>query len=321
MKAYKAHRRWIEQAIESVLAQTYPHWHLTIVDDASPDDTASYLREAYGTNRRITLVGLKYNRGPTGAQMEGIRRGSGDAIAFIDSDDRWHPRKLELQVQRLQGEPLVHAVHTDVRHIDEYGSVLPRSADYENGRRARISYDSLAPQQLAAILVTEYSICNGSTLVLRHAYEHAGSYDEGLSGAADFEFWIRFAATGHRVAHLAEPLYDRRIHADRFTRRNRLELTEKRLAGVEKLAATYPELGDLAEQRKAALLREKVIWSLEERAGMRAREGLRELAGLRGMSFKLAGCWVLSWLGPLGPALLRAYAAVEPTHNLRISRL
>jgi glycosyltransferase involved in cell wall biosynthesis len=308
LKTYNS-RRWIGEAVDSVLRQTYPHWHLTVVDDASSDGTTDFLQERYRKHAsRITLIALGENRGPTGAQLEGIRSGSRDAFALVDADDAWHPRKLELQVRKLQREPSVHAVHTDVRRIDEWGKVLESATALENQRRANIPFDRLASRKLALALFPGHVICNGSALILRSAYERAGGYDEALSGAADFEFWVRFAASGHRIAHLPLQLYDRRVHQSRFTTRNRLALTEKRVAAVDKLVGEYPFLGGLATARKEAFLRERLLWSLEDVDGAIARQTIRELARLDHLGPKLAAIWTVSWLGPLAKVLLRGYA-------------
>jgi glycosyltransferase involved in cell wall biosynthesis len=307
LKTYNS-RRWIGEAIDSVLRQTYPHWHLTVVDDGSSDGTIDFLKEEYGEYKsRITLIALATNRGPLAAQLEGIRHAYGDAVALIDADDAWHPRKLELQVQKLQGESSVHAVHTDVRRIDARGNVLESSTVLENERRAKIEFHRLASRQLALALFPAHVICNGTALIERSAYERVGGYDEALSGAADFEFWVRFAASGHRIAHLPERLYDRRVHENRVTSRNRLALTDKRVAAVDKLVTEYPFLEGLARARKEGFLREKLRWSLEDAEGATARQAIKELTQLGQMSPKLAAAWTISWLGPLTKPLLRTY--------------
>jgi glycosyltransferase involved in cell wall biosynthesis len=313
LKTYNG-RRWIRQAIDSVLGQTYPYWHLTVVDDGSSDGTIDFLKEVYGKHEsRITLVALGKNRGHLGALLEGIRRVYGDAVALIDADDAWHSRKLELQVRELQREPSVHAVHTDVRRIDAWGNVLESSTTLENERRAKIPFDRLASRQLALALFPAHVICNGTALILRNAYERAGGYDEALSGAADFEFWVRFAASGHRIAHLPDRLYDRRVHEGRLTAQNRLALTEKRVAAVDKLVTEYPFLEPLATARKEGFLREKLRWSLEDAEGATARQAISELTRLGRVSPKLALAWTMSWLGPFAKPLLRAHSFAART--------
>jgi glycosyltransferase involved in cell wall biosynthesis len=316
LKTYNS-RRWICNAIDSVFNQTYPSWHLTIVDDASSDGTIDLLRSRYRRQSQISLIPLADNRGPTGAQLEGIRSTSGDAIALIDADDEWHPRKLELQVARLQEQPFVHAVHTDVRRMDESGATLESWTARDNERRAKIAFDLLPSRRLALALFPTHIICNGTALILRDAYERAQGYDETLSGAADFEFWVRFAASGHRIAHLPQWLYSRRVHESRFTATSRLALADKRIAAVDKLVAEYPFLRALAPARKEVFLREKLRWSLEDAEGATARQAITELAQLGQMSPKLAAAWTLSWLGPLAKPVLLAYSFAARTAGVQ----
>src|SRR5438093_13099385 len=99
LKAYGG-RRWIHEAVESVLAQTYPDWRLKVVDDACPEATGEYIAGRFGKDR-ITVIRLDENRGPIGAQLAGIRATSGDAIALIDQDDRRHPQTLARAAARV----------------------------------------------------------------------------------------------------------------------------------------------------------------------------------------------------------------------------
>lgn len=300
-------RRWLDAAISSVLAQTYLHWHLTVIDDASPQYESRYLESTFGSDDRITVVRLDRNRQVTGARVEAISRTSGDVITFIDQDDCWHPTKLELQIRRLRGEPSVHVVHTDVRHIDEAGCVLDGAADGENRRRANIPYDSLEPPQLTRELFSDNTIRIVSAAIVRDAYNRAGGFDPSLLTAADWELWVRLAASGHRFAHLRVPLVDKRTHSEQITRAYRLPLPEKRVLAVEKLVAAYPYLADLADRRRAGFLREAAMWGLLTGDGRRARAAINGLVRLKGWSSKSVAAWAATWLGPLASRPARAY--------------
>lgn len=300
--------RWTGEAIESVLRQTYANWRLIVVDDASPDGTADDVDKYARHDPRITLVRLEENLGPTGAKSVGIARGSGDVIAFLDSDDRWHERKLELQIARLKEKPGLRAVHTNVCHIDSDGIVIPGSADGENALRNTIPYDSLGPEELAEELMSKWSIRIVSAIVLRDAFEDAGGFDDTLSTAAEYDFWVRLAATGHAVGHLAIPAVDRRLHEGQVTRTERLVLQETRLYAVDRLIADYPWLTRAGKVRKASLLQEKAVWSISTGDGRSARAAMKQLVALNGLSAKLGVGWALSYFGPLQRPLFGLYA-------------
>src|SRR5688572_32276770 len=86
--------RWIREAIESVLAQTAPAHECIVIDDGSTDDTARVAAE-FGAPVRVITTG---GRGVAAARNAGAASATGDYLAFLDADDVWLPRKLELQL-------------------------------------------------------------------------------------------------------------------------------------------------------------------------------------------------------------------------------
>jgi teichuronic acid biosynthesis glycosyltransferase TuaG len=101
MPAHDA-ERFIAKPIASVLAQTYRHLELIIVDDASRDGTLSMIEEQARNDERIRIVKLSPNGGVAAARNAGVSAARGTYIAFLDSDDWWHPRKLELQLALME---------------------------------------------------------------------------------------------------------------------------------------------------------------------------------------------------------------------------
>ncbi|WP_246525078.1 glycosyltransferase family 2 protein [Sphingobium phenoxybenzoativorans] len=99
--------RFIREAIESVLAQTYDDWELLVVDDGSTDGTRDIVDAYCSGDARITL--LRHadggNHGMSATRNLGIAKARGDLIAFLDADDFWLPRKLQDQVAILEAEP------------------------------------------------------------------------------------------------------------------------------------------------------------------------------------------------------------------------
>lgn len=103
LPAYRAARH-ISTSIESVIAQSQPDWELIAVDDFSPDNTVDVLTEWAERDPRIRLIRKTENSGPAGARNAGIDEARGRYIAFIDSDDVWLPRKLEVQVAAMKAQ-------------------------------------------------------------------------------------------------------------------------------------------------------------------------------------------------------------------------
>lgn len=297
LSVYKG-KRWVGEAIASVLAQTYENWHLTVVDDASPDDTYDYVQQLCANDGdRITVVRLSQNMRAAGARMNAIRQTSGEVIAFLDQDDRWRPEKLQRQIERFRGAPLVHAVHTDAVHIDAEGSLLAGTADKENAIRAAILYDRLPTEEVVKKLFAKNSIRLTSAVVLRNAFESVGGFNTDLFGGEDWEFWVRFAAA-YRIGHLAQPLLERRVHATNTSVVYGMQRSHGLMTALDMVVATYPYLASLAGKRRAWLLPRAILANLNEKAYKDALKYAWKLIQLRPFDAKALALLGLCCLGP-----------------------
>lgn len=111
--------RFLPQAIDSVLTQSYEEWELIIVDDGSTDDSQSIIKEYEKKDSRIKPI-FKENGGQASAFNAGFKEASGEIIAFLDSDDYFAPNKLETIASfHAQG---YQYLYSDVAAIDENGA-------------------------------------------------------------------------------------------------------------------------------------------------------------------------------------------------------
>lgn len=99
MPSYNA-EKYIKEAIESVIAQTYKNWELFVIDDGSTDRTAEIARSYAEKDSRIILHRNSHNMGTAKTRNTGIKLANGEWIATLDSDDMWHPEKLEIQLKK-----------------------------------------------------------------------------------------------------------------------------------------------------------------------------------------------------------------------------
>lgn len=113
----------IERAIGSVLAQSYRHFNVIVVDDGSTDNTPELMRQRYANDPRIKYIYQK-NAGVSAARNRGFAEVSGEFVALLDSDDVWKPWKLELQVACMRKFPAVGMVWTDMEAVDAAGEVF-----------------------------------------------------------------------------------------------------------------------------------------------------------------------------------------------------
>lgn len=127
---------YISDSIKSVIAQTYPHWELLIVDDASTDDTVNIIESYAQFDARIRFAVKKQNSGIADTRNQCIQMACGQFLAFLDADDIWHPEKLEKQL-KFMIEKNVGFSYSTYDWIDEEGKTLNKfintigNLDYE----------------------------------------------------------------------------------------------------------------------------------------------------------------------------------------------
>lgn len=122
MPAFNA-ENFIETAVASVISQTYSNWELFIVDDASTDTTFSKIETLAKQDPRIKIFRNQQNLGTGISRNKGIRAAQGDFIAFLDADDQWKPKKLEIQLRVMQQQDAL-VCFSSYLQIDEGGNSL-----------------------------------------------------------------------------------------------------------------------------------------------------------------------------------------------------
>ncbi|HZR22167.1 MAG TPA: glycosyltransferase [Vicinamibacterales bacterium] len=190
--------RFVADAVETALGQSYPHVEVIVVDDGSTDDSLSVLAPY---RDRVRVV-AQPNQGVSGARNTGIRESRGDLVAFFDADDRWHRDKLAKQVP-LFANPAVGLVYCGVEYIDERGNSLGTNL---RGLRGRVLRD-------IALLRETVVLAGGSTAVVRkRLFDAVGGFDPELSTAADWDMWRRIACVAE-IDVAREPLMQYRLRA------------------------------------------------------------------------------------------------------------
>lgn len=195
--------RWVAEAIDSALAQTVPPLEVIVVDDGSTDATAAVLAGYGGRIRAITQP----NQGVAAARNTGLRAARGGTIAFLDADDAWHPRKLELQLRILSEQPRLGLLGT--RIFNWPAATLPATADNSHPPVTGLSREQL--------VVKNYLVAS-SVVLRRDVAREVGDFDTRLNGAEDHDYWLR-AAEVCAVANLDVPLTGYRSVAGSLSRR------------------------------------------------------------------------------------------------------
>lgn len=206
--------RYLADAIESVLAQTFTDFELLIVDDGSSDRSVEIARSY--RDPRVRIVRHDRNKGVAAARNTAVAEAAGAYFAFLDSDDVAYPDRLARQVAFLDRHPDHAAVGAWIDWMDEHGRRTRRV------KRKPVSWDEIAAQRLFRAGL-ENTVSMARTAILRR-YGH----DERYSLGSDFDLWARIAAD-HKLANLPRVLACRRLHPAQTTRERAAQIREHRL--------------------------------------------------------------------------------------------
>ena len=191
--------RFLPEAIESVLGQTYKDYEIIVVDDGSTDNTdeivAPYLD-------RITFLKVK-NGGPSKARNRAIRESSGEYVAFLDADDVWYPEKLERQMKVFSENQRLGLVYSDASFDKIYNPKKNRT--WFNATRC------VKTGWVFSELLDNCFIILSSVMVKRDCLEKVGLFDENLKWWEGYDLWIRIAFN-NQIGLVNTPLHFRRIH-------------------------------------------------------------------------------------------------------------
>jgi glycosyltransferase involved in cell wall biosynthesis len=250
---------YVGQAIDSALAQTHAPLEVIVVDDGSTDDTPARLA-AYGD--RIRAI-RQENAGLSAARNAGIAAARGTHVALLDSDDAWHPRKLELQVRALEQFPGTAVVGTGTMH----GTAEAPPTSPEGW--PEVPSEASIPISLE-MLVLRIRFAPSSALIDRLVLEEVGPFDTALRSAEDRDMWIRIAAK-YPVRTVGAPLLWYRLHNASMSRNaSRMEENERRVLD-KSFRNLEPLRGHWVLRRKAlALANFAAAWRYDQ-AGQRGR--------------------------------------------------
>ena len=172
-------------AVETALAQTLESLEVVVVDDGSTDRTAERVASYAADDARVRLV-KQGNSGVAAARNRGVAEARGGYIAFLDQDDRWHPRKLDLQAVVLDADPSVALVGCRSALIDREGRLL-------GWRLGGNASGDVHEEMLEWDMVSGGSVA----LVRRDAITTAGGFDTTLPIRSDWDMWIKLTRQHH----------------------------------------------------------------------------------------------------------------------------
>jgi glycosyltransferase involved in cell wall biosynthesis len=207
----------LEQAIDSVLAQTFASFELIVVDDGSTDETSALLSGYAGRIR----IKRQINRGVSAARNVGIAAASGEFIALLDSDDYWLPAKLARQVAFFDAHPAEMICQTEEIWVRDGVRVNPK-------RRHQKFGGMIFEKSLPLCLISPSAVMLRKSLL-----DEVGVFDERLPACEDYDLWLRI--TWKYPVHLIPlPLIVKRGgHPDQLSRMP--ELDKYRIRSIVKI--------------------------------------------------------------------------------------
>lgn len=201
---------YLEEAIKSVLGQTFSDFTLLVIDDGSSDQTAEVVTAFAESDSRVNLVSCD-GSGLIDALNQGLNLSTSPFIARMDADDVSMPARFERQISYLRTHSDVDVVGCWTELIDQKGQLLGTITEYPG-----------SPTELLHDLFSNKNPLAHPTVMMRgDKVKTLGGYRKALEAAEDFDLWLRVAETG-KLANLAEPLLRYRLHPGQVSARRRL---------------------------------------------------------------------------------------------------
>lgn len=191
---------FIQEALNSVRAQSFMDYEVIVVDDGSTDSTGEMLQNTY--DEKVHYM-WQENQGESVARNKGIELANGEYIAFLDSDDKWLSKKLEMQVRLLDEYPEIGMSFCQAQLINETGNLLDSSVLGRNLHENEITFENLVMHNLIGSV--------SSSMIRKVTLERIGGFDPLIRYGEDWDLWLRIHSLS-KFGFISEPLVQLRRH-------------------------------------------------------------------------------------------------------------
>ena len=201
--------KYLREAIDSILSQTFTNFEFLIVDDGSTDNSLEIINSY--SDSRIRLIRNSANLGISKSLNIGLSESLGDYVARMDSDDISLPNRLQIQVEFLNQNPDITVLGSHMNLIDRHGQKL-EDLEY-------FSYP-LSHQEIVYAMLYSNPLSQPSVIFNRLEVLRIGGYrllKELENVSEDYDLWLRLAAQNYKFANLSDRLIKYRIHSDSLT--------------------------------------------------------------------------------------------------------
>jgi len=255
------HAVLIGEALESVFSQTYRDYEIIVVDDNSIDDTAGVLQPLI--KKGLIRYIHQQKQGVSAARNRGILEANGRYIAFLDSDDLFEPKKLEVQVKYLQDYPEIGLVHSGFTKFDNIGHDL--------GYRDVSWFSGMIYPQILLYWTTLMAI--DTVIIPRKVLDDVGCFNTALTMGEDLDLYRRIARK-YPFGFINKSLARVRVHAGN-TSGDKLRATHGLLMYLERAFEDDPALSKRFKERALSKMFSTMAYNLLSENGSEALQAAR----------------------------------------------
>lgn len=201
---------YLDEAIESILQQTFSDFEFIILDDGSKDNSLKIIQKHAARDRRIRVISRE-NRGIIPSRNELLAESKGEYVAVMDADDIALPNRFNLQVQYLRSHQEVLGVGGNYHVIDSKGRFL-----------TTFSLPETNDEIQKMMLVGHTAILHPTSMFRSNAIKAIGGYDPDYHLVEDLDLWLRLGEKG-QIANLNVPVLKYRLHGNSISEQNGLQ--------------------------------------------------------------------------------------------------
>lgn len=262
--------RYLSDALDSLIAQTFSNWECIVVDDGSKDNTAEVALQYTTQDRRVKYI-FQENKGVAEARNQALKNAKGKYIQLLDADDMLEPKKLALQVELMEANANIELVYSNELRFE--------NVDKERIFIPHIIYNAKRLSGKGEVLVDNLLFDNffvpGTVLFRKELYKRVGPFANGMSGLEDWNYFYRAALLGFEFYNdtregtcllmrshdtNASKFYKKMLYARIKAREHILNVMDE-LKKEKKLNLSPSFVDDTLARHKALLSRDKVIYN------------------------------------------------------------
>lgn len=239
--SYKRDVKIVERAVNSILNQTFSDIEILVVDDNVPDSKYSAELKKLCENKDVTYLTQGANRGACSARNYGIKYASGDYIGFLDDDDEWLPKKIEMQLDAFEKNQKVGLVYCRGNIVNEENHKVIKIYNQDN-IKTNLSFQEL--------LTKDYIGSTSQPLVKKECFEKVGGFWEEQPARQDYEMWLRISQK-YQIYGIQDILFNHNMHEGEQISRN----FDKSYKGYKNILDRYKAAYDKYPKAKKGIAR------------------------------------------------------------------